>query len=107
MSREQAFVVVAEKLPNYSQYDDCKALINYFYDNYNTAFMPPAVREINAKAQYMAKQGMRRPDPSDPHGTESNRKTHFEKNTVSPVPEIQGKAKSGHNKARPVQRGGG
>ena len=55
----------------------------------------------------MAKQGMRRPDPSDPHGTESNRKTHFEKNTVSPVPEIQGKAKSGHNKARPVQRGGG
>ena len=58
MSREQAFAVVAEKLPNYSQYDDCKALINYFYDNYNTAFMPPAVREINAKAQYMAKQGM-------------------------------------------------
>ena len=38
MSREQAFAVVAEKLPNYSQYDDCKALINYFYDNYNTAF---------------------------------------------------------------------
>ena len=58
MSREQAFAVVAEKLPNYSQYDDCKALINYFYDNYNTAFMPPAVREINAKAQYLAKQGM-------------------------------------------------
>lgn len=57
MSREQAFAVVAEKLPNYSQYDDCKALINYFYDNYNTAFMPPAVREINAKAQYLAKQG--------------------------------------------------
>ena len=57
MSREQAFAVVNEKLPNYSQYDDCKALINYFYDNYNTAFMPPAVREINAKAQYMAKQG--------------------------------------------------
>lgn len=57
MSREQAFAVVAEKLPNYSQYDDCKALINYFYDNYNTAYMPPAVREINAKAQYMAKQG--------------------------------------------------
>ena len=55
MSREQAFAVVAEKLPNYSQYDDCKALINYFYDNYNTAFMPPAVREINARAQYLAR----------------------------------------------------
>ena len=55
MSREQAFAVVAEKLPNYSQYDDCKALINYFYDNYNTAYMPLAVREINAKAQEMAR----------------------------------------------------
>ena len=55
MSREQAFAVVAEKLPNYSQYDDCKALINYFYDNYNTSFMPPAVREINARAQYLAR----------------------------------------------------
>jgi hypothetical protein len=41
----------------------------------------------------MAKAGMRRPDPSDPHGTESNKITHFEKNTVEPVPEIQGKAK--------------
>ena len=55
MNREQAFAVVAEKLPNYSQYDDCKALINYFYDNYNTAYMPLAVREINAKAQEMAR----------------------------------------------------
>ncbi len=56
MSREQAFAVVAEKLPNYSQYDDCKALINYFYDNYNTAYMSPVVRQINARAQYLAKQ---------------------------------------------------
>ena len=62
MSREQAFAVVAEKLPNYSQYDDCKALINYFYDNYNTAFMPLAVREINAKAQYLARQTMSEDD---------------------------------------------
>ena len=56
MSREQAFAVVAEKLPNYSQYEDCKALINYFYDNYNSAYMSNAVREINARAQYLAKQ---------------------------------------------------
>ena len=62
MSREQAFAVVAEKLPNYSQYDDCKALINYFYDNYNTAFMPPAVRLINARAQYLARQEMSEDD---------------------------------------------
>lgn len=47
----------------------------------------------------MAKAGMRRPDPSDAHGTESNKKQHHSKNEVQPVPEIQGKAKSGHNKA--------
>jgi hypothetical protein len=27
----------------------------------------------------MAKAGMRRPDPSEPHGTESNHKTHYKK----------------------------
>ena len=68
MSREQAFAVVAEKLPNYSQYDDCKALINYFYDNYNTAFMPLAVREINAKAQEMARDKGKEEDELDTEG---------------------------------------
>ena len=58
MSREQAFAVVEEKLPNYAQYDDCKALVNYFYDNYNsTKFLSPAMREINAKAQLLARNG--------------------------------------------------
>ena len=47
----------------------------------------------------MAKAGMRRPDPKDPHGTESNSKTHFPKNDAAPVPEIQGKAKTGGKKA--------
>ena len=57
MSREQAFAVVNAKLPNYSQETDCATLINYFYDNYNTTkFMSPALREINAKAQYLARQ---------------------------------------------------
>ena len=46
----------------------------------------------------MAKAGMRRPDPSDPHGTESNKRNKFEKNIVNPVPEIQGKAKTGNKK---------
>ena len=68
MSREQAFAVVAEKLPNYSQYDDCKALINYFYDNYNTAYMPLAVREINAKAQEMARDKGKEEDELDTEG---------------------------------------
>ena len=43
----------------------------------------------------MAKKGMRRPSPKDPHGTESNKKGNFPKNDAFPVPEIQGKVKSG------------
>ena len=46
---------------------------------------------------------MRRPDPSDPHGTESNTKMKFNKNDVAPVPEINGKAKKGHERANPIQ----
>ncbi|MPN42556.1 hypothetical protein SDC9_190113 [bioreactor metagenome] len=41
----------------------------------------------------MAKAGMRRPDPKDPHGTESNRKTQFQKEDIPPIPNIQGKTK--------------
>ena len=43
----------------------------------------------------MAKKGMRRPDPSEPHGTESNKKNKHPKNDMPPVPEIQGKGKLG------------
>jgi len=50
----------------------------------------------------MAKAGMRRPDPSEPHGTESNKKMHKKKNEQKPVPEIQGKAKAGNEKANPI-----
>lgn len=50
----------------------------------------------------MAKAGMRRPDPKDAHGTESNHKMHMSKNDVQPVPEIQGKAKCGNKKAGPM-----
>lgn len=51
----------------------------------------------------MPKPGMRRPDPRQPHGTESNKKLHIEKNEVAPVPEIQGEAKSGKEKAKPIK----
>ena len=47
----------------------------------------------------MAKAGMRRPDPKEPHGTESNHKANIKKNAMEPVPEIQGKAKYGNKKA--------
>ncbi len=46
----------------------------------------------------MAKKGMRRPDPEEPHGTESNKIQHFPKNPVKPVPEMQGQVKSGKKK---------
>jgi hypothetical protein len=53
---------------------------------------------------YMAKAGMRRPDPSDPHGTESNHKTNYKKNDFKQVPiEIQGKAKTGNEKASSIE----
>lgn len=42
---------------------------------------------------------MKRPDPKEPHGTESNHKQNFPKNTQKPVPEIQGKAKRGNETA--------
>lgn len=47
----------------------------------------------------MAKAGMRRPDPKEPHGTESNKTQNFTKNAQEPVPQIQGKARSGHERA--------
>ena len=47
----------------------------------------------------MDKSGMRRPGATQPHGTESNHKARFPKNDRKPVPEIQGKAKDGHEKA--------
>lgn len=47
----------------------------------------------------MAKSGMRRPDPSEPHGTESNKRQHFSRNDQMPVPELQGHAKTGNAKA--------
>jgi hypothetical protein len=42
----------------------------------------------------MAKAGMRRPDPEEPHGTESNKRQNFIRNEQTPVPEIQGHAKT-------------
>ena len=60
------------------------------------------LRKTNERSKSMAKAGMRRPDPKEPHGTESNHKTHLPKNDVPPVPELQGKAKHTKEKARPI-----
>lgn len=56
------------------------------------------MQENNLKGEKMAKAGMRRPNPKEPHGTESNRKGNFPKNDAPPVPEIQGKAKTGNKR---------
>lgn len=69
------------------------ALVNRKYDMVYTS------RIKKKGGGMMAKAGMRRPDVSEPHGTESNHKAHYSKNEVEPVPEIQGKAKTGNKKA--------
>ena len=53
MSREQFFAVVRKRLPNYAKTEDCRKLINYFYDKYDSerGYMSANLREINAKAQ--------------------------------------------------------
>ena len=56
MSREQLRTVVAKRLPNYSQTEDCRKLIDYFYEKYDAdkGFMNASLRQINAKAQTMS-----------------------------------------------------
>lgn len=53
ISRQQLNAVVAVRMPNYAQTEDCQKLIDYFYENYNAdkGFMNASLREINAKAQ--------------------------------------------------------
>ena len=53
MSRPNLEALIRERLPNYSQTEDCKKLIAYFYDNYSadTGFMSASLRDINARAQ--------------------------------------------------------
>lgn len=49
----------------------------------------------------MAKEGMRRYRPGDIHGGRNPEK-HHQKNEVTPVPEIQGRAKTSKEKAKPI-----
>ena len=70
-------------------------------NHYNkfASFADNIINIIRKEAFFMAKKGMRRPDPSEPHGTESNKKQKFKKNDAKPVQEIKGKAKSGKKSA--------
>ena len=53
MSKAQLLGVIAQRLPNYSQTDDCRKLVDYFYEKYDAdkGFMNASLREINARAQ--------------------------------------------------------
>jgi hypothetical protein len=55
MNRAQLMSVIAVRLPNYSQTEDCRKLVDYFYEKYDAdkGFMNASLREINAKAQSM------------------------------------------------------
>ena len=57
MSREQLEVVIRQRLPNYSQTEDCRKLVDYFFKNYSAdkGWMPKSLREINAQVQMDAK----------------------------------------------------
>lgn len=57
MTREQLLAVVRVKLPNYSQTEDCRQVIAYFYEKYDAdrGFMGVTLRGIHAKAIELAK----------------------------------------------------
>ena len=66
MSRDQLMGVIAVRLPNYSQTEDCRKLVDYFYEKYDAdkGFMNASLREINAKAQT---EGLFRPPLAPPN----------------------------------------
>ena len=53
MTKAQLMGVIAQRLPNYSQTEDCRKLVDYFYEKYDAdkGFMNASLREINARAQ--------------------------------------------------------
>ena len=66
MNRAQLMSVIAVRLPNYSQTEDCRKLVDYFYEKYDAdkGFMNASLREINAKAQT---EGLFRPPLAPPN----------------------------------------
>ena len=59
MSREQLQAVIQQRLPNYSQTEDCRKLVNYFYEKYDAdkGFMNKDLREINVQMQKANAEG--------------------------------------------------
>lgn len=59
------------------------------------------LKKIHNGGAVMAKQGMRRERYGDIHGGR-NPRDNMPKNEMPPVPEIQGKAKTTKEKAKPI-----
>ena len=59
MKREELLAVVAQRMPNYAETEDCRKLIDYFYEKYDAdkGFMNASLREINAKSQHAEGSG--------------------------------------------------
>ena len=82
------------------EYCEQKTLSHYLPYLMSTRKASPGCKIIGERERRicMAKAGMRRPDPGDPHGTESDRTV---KRRIDPhVPEIEGKAKNRQCKGR-------
>lgn len=58
VSRAQLESAVRERMPSYANEEECRKLIDYFYENYTAdkGYMTVTLREINAKAQQMARE---------------------------------------------------
>lgn len=58
VSRPQLESAVRERMPSYANEEECRKLIDYFYENYTAdkGYMTVTLREINAKAQQMARE---------------------------------------------------
>lgn len=58
VSRAQLESAVRERMPSYANEEECRRLIDYFYENYTAdkGYMTVTLREINAKAQQMARE---------------------------------------------------
>ena len=59
------------------------------------------VSKNNSEVIFMAKAGMRRPDPREPHGTESNKKCAYLKMIKNLYLRFKEKQRQGHRKAKP------
>ena len=106
MSRQQLQAVIAERVKNYSQTEDCQKLINYFYEKYDTdkGFMNAGLRKINAQVQKQ-KNSVACSDPLPPNlgGSDSGLSGLFAAKLPPALPEKLPKLVAVATKSTPVK----